>query len=312
MKIPVPALLLLPLLALAAGPDPDAKAARLAEAERLAAGLHYRTGVVELGDHLARVSAGSGYKFLGAADSATLLSGIWRNPPQPDVLGCVMPADFDPLERGSWLVVISYSADGYVRDADAGKIDYADLLQKLKDATAEANKERVARGYPSIEVVGWAEPPRYDPATHKLYWAKEIRFGTSPQNTLNYNFRILGRGGVLVLNAVAPMSRLGDVKQATPAILSMVDFEPGHRYADFTEGTDKVATYGVAALVLGGIAAKAGLLKGVWVALLALKKFIILGFLALLRYAKRARDWIRGRFSREKPHPALEPPAGSP
>ena len=46
----------------------------------------------------------------------------------------------------------------------------------------------------------------------------------------------------------------------------MVDFQEGHRYADFTESTDKVATYGIAALVAGGIAAKVGLFKGLWVA----------------------------------------------
>src|SRR2546426_2131137 len=34
----------------------------------------------------------------------------------------------------------------------------------------------------------------------------------------------------------------------------------GHRYADFVPGTDKVAEYGIAALIAGGVAAKAGLL----------------------------------------------------
>ena len=27
----------------------------------------------------------------------------------------------------------------------------------------------------SMELVGWAAPPRYDKATHKLYWAKELK-----------------------------------------------------------------------------------------------------------------------------------------
>ena len=48
------------------------------------------------------------------------------------------------------------------------------------------------------------------------------------------------------------------------------------------------------ALVAGGIAVKAGLLKGLWVGILALKKFIIIGALALARYFKRIWNWIRG------------------
>ena len=47
-----------------------------------------------------------------------------------------------------------------------------------------------------------------------------------------------------------------------PKLLSMVSFADGHRYADFNENTDPVAAYGLAALVAGGVAAKAGLFKG--------------------------------------------------
>ncbi|HEY4989505.1 MAG TPA: DUF2167 domain-containing protein, partial [Opitutaceae bacterium] len=134
-------------------------------------------------------------------------------------------------------------------------------------------------------------------------------------NTLNYNFRMLGRSGVLVMNAVARMEELPEVEQATPTLLAMVEFQPGHRYTDFKQGTDKVATYGIAALVAGGIAAKIGLFKGLWVALLALKKFIIIGALAVARYAQRIWAKIRGRGPSDEPPPppapTLEPPAGS-
>ena len=40
----------------------------------------------------------------------------------------------------------------------------------------------------------------------------------------------------------------------------MAEFDEGQRYADFNDETDKTAAYGLAALVGGGIAAKAGLL----------------------------------------------------
>jgi uncharacterized membrane-anchored protein len=36
-----------------------------------------------------------------------------------------------------------------------------------------------------------------------MYWAKEINFGGDSENTLNYNIRVLGRKGVLLLNFIA-------------------------------------------------------------------------------------------------------------
>ncbi len=114
------------------------------------------------------------------------------------------------------------------------------------------------------------------------------------ENTLN-NLRILGRKGVLNLNAVASMSQLAAIEQNAPKILSAVDFNPGSRYADFkAKSGDKVATYGIAALVAGGAAAKAGLFKGLWLAILAGKKFIIIGVAAIAA-------WIRKLFGRTKP-----------
>ena len=65
----------------------------------------------------------------------------------------------------------------------------------------------------------------------------------------------------------------------TPQILGMVDFKEGSRYADFDPKVDKVAKYGIATLVAGGAlaaAAKFGLLKGLWIFILAAKKFIII------------------------------------
>ena len=66
----------------------------------------------------------------------------------------------------------------------------------------------------------------------------------------------------------------------------MVEFNPGNRYADFNSGTDKVAEYGIAALILGGVAAKAGLLKAILAVLLA-AKFVVIGVLAVVAFVRR-------------------------
>jgi uncharacterized membrane-anchored protein len=120
-----------------------------------------------------------------------------------------------------------------------------------------------------------------------MYWAKELKFGESPENTLNYNIRILGRRGVLVLNAVAGMGQLQEIEQVAPQIISMVDFQEGHRYVDFNSSTDKVATYGLIGLVVGGLAAKAGFFKLLIPLLLGMKKLLIVGIVAIGAFFKK-------------------------
>ena len=262
-------------------------------AEALVAGLKFREGSIPLGDGLATLNVPTGFRFLGSEDAKSILVDLWNNPPQDAPLGLLMNAA-DPLSRESWAVIITYTADGYVKDQDAEKIDYGKLLAEMKSDAQKANAERTKKGYSAVELVGWAKTPRYDQKAHKLYWAKELNFGGATVDTLNYNIRVLGRRGVLVLNAVATIDQLPEIEAATPRILSAVEFNPGNRYADFSESSgDKVATYGVAALVAGGIAAKAGLFKGLWVLLLAGKKFVIIGFAVVAA-------WFRKIFGRKK------------
>jgi uncharacterized membrane-anchored protein len=160
----------------------------------------------------------------------------------------------------------------------------------MQASVTEENKERTKQGYPAITLVGWAAPPHYDAATHKLYWAKHLKVDGADEDTLNYSIRILGRKGVLELNAIAGLGQFDAIDKQTPQILGMVEFSGGSRYADFDPKTDKVAKYGIAALVAGGVvagAAKLGLLKGLWVGILALKKFIIVAALAVGAFFKK-------------------------
>lgn len=323
MKITRPLLLLVALFALnslradnpppAPAPKPDAAAALAAAqqaAKKIADSLHYQKGTVVIQEGLAKVAMPEYYRYLNAADSETLLTQLWGNPKGTGTIGMIVPAEFDPLIGDSWAVILSFAEDGYVKDDDAAKINYTDMLKKMKEDVSEGNKVRTKEGYAPIELVGWASPPRYDAANHKLYWAKELKFGNEADHTLNYNIRMLGRRGVLVLNAVAPISQLKQVEGATPALLAMVDFQEGHRYTDFKNDTDKVATYGLAALVAGGVAAKAGFFKLLWVGILAFKKIILLALIALGSSFKKGWDWIRGRQSGDATTQA-GPPAAS-
>src|SRR5262245_6974732 len=211
--------------------------------------LDYKQGDITIGNGIAKLAVPPSFRFLGPEDSQKVIVDLWGNPRSNAPLGMLIPANVEPDTAEGWGIIITFEEEGYVKDDDAEKIDYADLLKEMKDGMASENEERQKSGFPAIQLVGSATPPHYDKAAKKLYWAKELKFGGSPENTLNYNIRILGRRGVLVLNAVAGMGQLKDVEAATPEILGFVDFQPGHRYADYTPGTDKLAAYGIGALI---------------------------------------------------------------
>ena len=193
----------------------------------------------------------------------------------------IVPANLSPLSAEGWGVVITYQKDGHVKDDDAQKINYNDLLKDMQEGEKEDNDMRQKQGYPTLNLVGWAEPPSYDNQTHKLYWAKNIKFGTDPENTLNYNVRVLGREGVLVLNAVASMHQLADIKQQMQTVNNFSNFTAGNGYNDFNSSTDKVAEYGIAALIAGGVAAKVGLFGKLLALLLAFKKIVLVAVAAV-------------------------------
>lgn len=283
------ALLCLPLSVTARTDDPGTGNDKV---EPLLASLHPLTGSVAVDKARAHIALAPGYGYLKAADAQRVLTQLWGNPPDKDVLGMILPSD-DPhvlLQHDSWAVVVTFVDDGYVSDADAAKIDYGDMLSTMQDAARDANPERVKQGYPEVDLIGWAEPPHYDDTSHKIYWARDLKFtGANGHSghSLNYDIRVLGRQGYLSLNAVAPMDQLAKVREDMPEVLAMTDFDSGQRYTDYDASTDKLAAYGIGALVAGGIAAKAGLFAKLGIMLLALKKFVILGLAAIAGLFKK-------------------------
>mgnify|MGYP003351754421 CR=1 FL=1 len=64
-------------------------------------------------------------------------------------------------------------------------------------------------------------------------------------------------------------------------VIGFTNFTAGNRYEDFDSSVDKVAAYGLGALIAGGVAAKTGLLAKLVLMFAAFKKAIILGAVAL-------------------------------
>ena len=243
--------------------------------------LHYKRGEIVLPNKVATLHLNSDYRYLDPKETEKLLVA-WGNPPDAakDTEGAVVPTAVDPFEEQGWAVVLSYMDDGHVDDSDARKIDYKDLMSDMKKSTRDDNGEREKAGYGKVELLGWATEPRYDASTHKMYWAKELDFGGS-QHTLNYDVRVLGREGVLSMNAVAGMNQLNSIQRDMISLQGLADFNSGYRYEEYNKSTDKLAAYGLGALVAGGVAAKMGLFAKLFAMLLAAKKLIIAGIVAI-------------------------------
>jgi uncharacterized membrane-anchored protein len=244
--------------------------------EQFLAGLNFQHGKVSLPGGIATLNLPSNFRYLNPRDAEKVLVDGWGNPPGAATLGMILPTGVNPLSPAGWGVIVTYDKDGHVKDNDADTIDYADLLKDMQESIADNNPEREKAGYAPMTLVGWAEKPSYDKAQHKLYWAKELRTSGDKENGLNYNIRVLGREGVLVLNAIAGMAQIAGVKAEMKNVTAFTDFTPGNRYADFNSQTDKVAEYGLAALVAGGVAAKLGVFSKLMALLLAFKKIIVL------------------------------------
>lgn len=225
--------------------------------------FNYQHGTVQLENGVASLVLPVGFKFLGQEQGTQVVKDLWGNRDAEGILGVIFPEADDPFSDSSYAYVIQYDESGYVEDGDADDIDYEELLADMQKDEAERNKERATYGMEPMYLIGWAAPPFYDADKKVLHWAKEIKFGDSAEvNTLNYNVRVLGRKGVLILNAVASMSELELVKQHVPEVLSIVQFNDGYKYEQFDSSIDKVAAYGIGGLVAGKVLAKVGIFAG--------------------------------------------------
>jgi uncharacterized membrane-anchored protein len=296
---------------LLAGKDGDSSKVNMEELQRYITlmdsvnkALKFQTGNIQLENGVAQLNVPAGFKFLNKEQSNYVVTELWGNPPQSGILGMLFPENGGPFADSSYAFVITYDAMGYVKDDDADKINYDDMLKQLQEGEKEENAERIKQGYTSVHMVGWAQKPFYDKTNKVLHWAKEIKFGTdSEQNTLNYEVRILGRKGVLSLNAVATMSELSAVKKDIDKVLAIPSFTKGNTYGEFDSKVDDVAAWTIGGLVAGKVLAKAGFLA----LLLKNIKLVAIGVIAAGGAVWR---FITGRRKKEEEwEPTNTPPA---
>ncbi|HUQ97651.1 MAG TPA: DUF2167 domain-containing protein [Chitinophagaceae bacterium] len=231
--------------------------AQLKKIDSVESTLHYKTGKITVGNGIATINVPQNFKFLDAAEAKYIVEVIWGNLKGQSPLGMLVPAG-SAASVADYAFLVEYQDLGYVKDDDATKINYDDLLLQLKKESADGNEARRKAGIPAMDLVGWAAAPYYDKAHNVLHWAKEYKVENYNENTLNYDVRVLGRKGVLVFQAVSDISQLDSVKQNIAPLLNAVSFTSGNAYADFDSKTDNVAAWTIGGLVAGKVLAKVG------------------------------------------------------
>ncbi len=149
--------------------------------------------------------------------------------------------------------------------------------------------------------MGWEQPPRYNGTTHNLEWA--IRGECEGRAILNYDTRLLGRKGVMQVKLIVSPDKFAATLPAFTNLLASHAFQTGESYAEYRRG-DKLAKYGLAALITGGAAvgaAKLGLFASLAVFLKKAWKLVVIGVVAVAGAAKKfigrlfgKRDTFRG------------------
>lgn len=182
-----------------------------------------------------------------------------------------------PNSDSDWFAIVKFVDEGYIKDDDAKDWNADDMLKSLREGTEAFNAERAKRGITPIEVTGWAQKPQYDAATHRLVWSalSKEKGGSADDQGVNYNTYSLGRDGYISLNLVTNANQLDKFKPDALKLLAALEYNDGKRYADFNGSTDKVAAYGLAALVAGAAAKKLGLLAVVLAFLAKFAKIIV-------------------------------------
>lgn len=185
-------------------------------------------------------------------------------------------------ESNSWIAVFEFDPCGFVKDDDKDELDAGALMKSLKESQEASNERRRQMQMGELFIDGWYREPFYNEATQNLEWCTQLRSSDSDEPFVNHNIRILGRYGVTRIVLVADIEELDTAIPELEEILKSYEYLQGQKYAEFTKG-DKVAKYGLTALVAGGAAAvalKSGLLQKMF-------KPLIIGLAAAVGFFKK-------------------------
>lgn len=250
-----------------------------AEEDPLAAFPWQTSGAGKLGDR-ASIAVPEGLRFLEGEAAVSLIEAM-GNLTSKTELGLIGTPGLE------WFVVFYFDDVGYVKDDEKDELDADKMAADMRDGLESSNEVRRDRGLDELHFDGWAIPPRFNDASKQLEWAHRLR--DSDGVSVNYNTRVLGRRGVMRQILVTDPEMLEATLPQYQALMSGFSFVEGEDYAAYREG-DKIAEYGLIALVAGGgaaVAAKTGLLAAFFAFFKKGAKLIVVGVVAALAFLKK-------------------------
>ena len=243
-----------------------------------------------------------GCRFTDARGAKKFMEATENTPSGAEVgaLSCETATPGNPADPQRWFVIFEYDASGYVKDNEKASLDAAKILASLREGQNEGNVERRRRGWEELEIGGWVRPPYYDEETNNLTWAVSVL--ASGDTSVNHSVRLLGRGGVIKADLVSDPAGFELALPTFDGVIENTTFVPGQKYAEWRDG-DKVAKYGLTALVAGGAGAaavKLGLFGKLWKLLLASAKLVVVALVAV-------GAWIKKLFTGKSDEPTPAP-----
>jgi len=191
--------------------------------------------------NIATLRVPAGFLFTDADGARALLKKM-GNPVSGREVGFLAPAST------TWCAVFEFNDLGYLKGADRDKLDVEAMLGAIHASNHAANEQRETKGMTALHVLGWDQEPKYNAVANTFEWA--IRAESGGQTVINYNWRLLGRSGVIEVTLL-DQRHLASSLSAFKELLSGLCFKPGESYADYHPG-DKVAKVGLASLVTSG------------------------------------------------------------
>jgi len=243
-------------------------------------------GTGELKDW-ATIDIPSGFNFLNGADADKLMQQFGNLPDEYEGMIAV-----DSLE---WFVLFQFDDSGYVKDDEKDDLNADKMLKSMKESDVANNEYRQSQGLETLNTEGWAVEPQYNRETNNLEWGVILRSG-SGERSVNYNTKLLGRNGVMHVTLVCDPSILENVLPTYQNSLKGFSYKEGKAYAEYRKG-DKVAAYGLTALIAGGAlygAAKLGFLAKFILFFKKGFKVIIIGVIAIFVGIKKFFARITG------------------
>jgi uncharacterized membrane-anchored protein len=226
--------------------------------------IPWQTGPI-LGDlgKQAQVAVPDNCVFTGEEGTREFME-LTENPVNGDEVGTVLCKLLDASGKteSTWFAVFEFDESGFVKDDEKESLDADAILASLKQGNEHGNRERKQRGWDAIYLDGWQRAPHYDERTRNLTWATRLH-AEDDAKVLNHSVRLLGRGGVMSVDLVVSPEYYDRALPAFNAVVGNYHYKAGHTYAEWRQG-DKIASYGLTALVAGGAGAvlmKTGLLQ---------------------------------------------------